>query len=178
MGYLSKVFKYCFDEPQVNFERLSDMMCDGKERLRTYVYDCLPYQDDPPTDEQRRRYLRHNRFLATLGKLRRFDIRLGRLAYDRHAGEFVQKMVDVLMSVDLVRMSWGRQIGTAVLVTGDSDLVPAVLAAKDAGVVTVLYHADCHDENGHARTRAHSRLMEVCDECRVIDDELIQSALR
>jgi len=34
-------------------------------------------------------------------------------------------------------MSWDHQITKAVLVTGDSDFVPAIQAAKDAGVLTV-----------------------------------------
>ena len=43
---------------------------------------------------------------------------------------FKQKMVDVLLSVDLVRLSWSKQIQAAILVAGDSDYVPAVEAAE------------------------------------------------
>jgi uncharacterized LabA/DUF88 family protein len=38
-------------------------------------------------------------------------------------------------------MSWGRQIDRAIIVTADSDFVPAVQAAKEAGVITKLAYS-------------------------------------
>jgi len=55
--------------------------------------------------------------------------------------EFGQKSVDMLMGVDIARMSWGRQINQAIIVAGDSDFVPAVITAKEAGVLTKLYYS-------------------------------------
>ena len=49
--------------------------------------------------------------------------------------------MDVLLSVDLVRMSWGKQIDRAVIATADSDFVPAIQAAKEAGVITRLAYS-------------------------------------
>jgi len=175
LGFFAKVLKHCFGEPRIDFEKFSDILCGEQPRLRTYIYDCMPYQGNPPTEEERRRYANHNRFLDALRKLNRFEVRLGRLSYDPNSGKYTQKRVDVLISVDLVRMSWGGQISTAVLVTGDSDLVPAVQAAKDAGVLTVLYHATCHDTYGNVRTRAHDELLGACDEWHEISEDLIES---
>ncbi len=177
LGFFAKILKYCFDEPRIDFERFSDIVTEGTERFRTYVYDCLPYRDEHPSAEQQARYENHQRFLNAIRRLNRFDVRLGRLAYDSTTGEYVQKRVDVLMSVDLVRMSWSQQIRTAVLVTGDSDLVPAVQAAKYAGVVTILYYASCYDEDERIRTRAHDELLTACDESHLVTREIIEQSM-
>jgi uncharacterized LabA/DUF88 family protein len=69
------------------------------------------------------------------------------------------------MAVDLVRMSSSRQIEKAVMVTGDSDLVPANDAARDEGVVVVLYYSP------NAR---HDELLQACDERYEITRNLIE----
>jgi len=81
---------------------------------------------------------------------------------------FKQKMVDVLLSVDLVRLSWSKQIQAAILVAGDSDYVPAVEAARDAGVLVILYY----------KKPVHNELLEVVDEHYEITDGLIKNSLR
>jgi len=50
---------------------------------------------------------------------------------------------------------------------GDSDFVPAIQVARDAGVVAELQY--------HAKTRVHSELLAACDERREITPELIQA---
>jgi len=103
-----------------------------------------------------------DKFVYTLRKLPRFEVKLGRLGCV--GGEFVQKRVDIALAVDLVRLSCERIIGKAVVVTGDSDFVPAIEAAKDAGVLMVLYYSP---------SSIHDELLSAVDECRIIDQELI-----
>ncbi|MBD3405001.1 MAG: NYN domain-containing protein [Candidatus Lokiarchaeota archaeon] len=176
IGYFGKVLKYCFDEPRIDFEKFSDYLCEDKERLRTYVYDCPPYVSQEPTDEEERRQENHERFASSLTKLHRFEVRLGKTAHNAVTGEFYQKRVDVLLTVDLMRMAWDRQIGTAILVTGDSDFVPVIESVKQAGVVVKLFYRDCYDNQGRAMTRTLDELLEVCDECIVIDNALIEDS--
>lgn len=92
-------------------------------------------------------------YLYNVRRLPRFEVRLGKLA--KRPDGFEQKRVDIMLAVDLVRMSWGRQVETAALVTGDSDFVPAVAAAKDAGVLVKLFYT---------RDSYHDELYEACDE--------------
>jgi len=171
-GYFSKVLKYAFDEPNLDYEKFSDLICEGDERLRTYYYDCMPYQSSPPTNKEKQMYAQKDKFIYNIRRLRRFEVRLGKLIYIPSAKDFIQKRVDVLLSVDLVRMSWDHQISKAVLVTGDSDFVPAVQAAKDAGVLTVLYHSKA------SKVGALDELLYACDERREITQDLIKSCLR
>jgi len=104
-GYFSKVLKIVFNSPKINYERFSDNLCVGYERLRTYYYDCMPYQSDPPTLLQKERYAAHDKFIYNIKRLNRFEVKLGKLIHIPSSNEYVQKRVDVLLSVDLVRMS-------------------------------------------------------------------------
>jgi uncharacterized LabA/DUF88 family protein len=90
-------------------------------------------------------------------------VRLGKL--QKIGNQFKQKRIDIWMAVDLVRMSESGQIEKAILITGDSDLVPAIEAAKDAGAVVVLYYSP------NAR---HDQLLQVCDERYEITRNLIE----
>lgn len=167
-GYFAKVLKYLFSEPDIDYEEFSNKICGDAERIRTYYYDCMPYQSSPPTPKERRMYSEKDKFIYKLKKLNRFEIRLGRLQKIGR-NEFRQKGVDVLLSVDLVRMSWGRQIDRAILVTGDSDFVPAVKAARDAGVVIILYYSR------KPPMYVHDELLDNCDERYEITQGLIDS---
>jgi uncharacterized LabA/DUF88 family protein len=162
-GYLAMILKHEFDEARLDFRKFSDLLVGPDyERLRTYLYYCMPFQGNPPTRKESERYERAQKWINKLQCLPRFEVRFGRLA--RKGASFEQKRVDVLLSVDLVRMSWDHQIQKAVVVTGDSDFVPAVQAAKDAGVLTHLFFS---------RNSCHRELLLAFDERTQITEELI-----
>lgn len=170
-GYLRRVLKDVFGEPRIDYEKFSNVLCGNEvERMRTYYYDCMPLLGQNPTKEERERYAGMQRFIDYLRKLKRFEVRLGKLIYIPERGKPIQKRIDVLLSVDLVRMSWDKQIQRAILVTGDSDFVPAVKAAKDAGVLTIVYYS-----RGAPTVYAHDELLDACDERYEITEELIRS---
>lgn len=154
-AYLDHVKKdfYGAKPPPIDLLQFSDFMTAPSERVRTYYYHCMPFQGAVPTEDERRRYGAMDRFLFNVRRLPRFEVRLGKLA--KRPDGFEQKRVDIMLAVDLVRMSWGRQVETAALVTGDSDFVPAVAAAKDAGVLVKLFYT---------RASYHDELYDACDE--------------
>ena len=85
---------------------------------------------------------------------------------DRNAWDYEQKRVDVLLAVDLVRLSSKQQIQRAVLVAGDSDFLPAVTVAKDEGVqIQVIHSPDIR--------QIHRELWDAADERAVMDGTLI-----
>lgn len=165
-GYLSKVLKLEFNKPRVDLTGLSEKICGDYERLRTYYYDCMPYQSNPPTESEKKRYSGKDKYLYRLRRLPRFEVRLGKLS--KRGEEFEQKRVDVLLAVDLVRMSWDKQINKAILVAGDSDFVPPIQAAKDAGVLTQIYYS---------KTAVHDELLDACDDYFEMTQELVNSVL-
>jgi hypothetical protein len=50
-AYLAKVLRE-FGEPKISFDALVKRVTAGADLLRTYYYDCLPYQSPQPTDEE------------------------------------------------------------------------------------------------------------------------------
>ena len=118
--------------------------------LRTYYYDSLPYQGDPPTLDESERFARKRSFFQALRHIERFQVREGRLAlrgYDQSGRPmFQQKRVDLMLGLDFALLSSKRQITHAVLIAGDSDFIPAVEVAKQEGIAVWLFH-------GPGRTR-------------------------
>src|SRR5437879_12885618 len=55
-GYFAKVTEQNFDRPPIDFQRLSDVLSGPAQRLRTYFYDCVPYQGNPPTAHERAKH--------------------------------------------------------------------------------------------------------------------------
>jgi len=168
-GYLRAMLA-SFGEPRISYRKLSDHFAQGDERLRTYYYDCPPFQSSAPTTDEKERKRRFDRFLDYLQRnVPRFQARLGRLQRIQDstgAWKFVQKKVDVLLTVDLVRLSCEKQIQRAVLIAGDADFVPAIQVARDAGTIVQLYH-------GRA-PMPHDELLRVSDDRVAIDEDLIR----
>jgi uncharacterized LabA/DUF88 family protein len=151
-GYLVKVLKHEFGSPKIDFQKLIDKIVGQDSLFRAYYYNCLPHQGTPPTVEEQERYAKARRFYDALNRLPRFEVRQGKLqrVYDANGKpDFQQKRVDILLGVDLVLLAAKGRIQTAALLTGDSDFIPAVQAAKNEGVNVHLVHgsrAQVHDE--------------------------------
>ena len=138
--------------------------------LRCYFYHCPPWMSATPTPDETRRMEVHDVFASELEGLSRWQLRLGKLER-RRDGEreyFEQKRVDVLLSCDLVRHSAAGHIQHAILVAGDSDLIPAVRAAQESGVTLTLW---CGSEN-----TVHKDLKKISDDVHEINWKKFPSA--
>ena len=98
---------------RIDIGKLGDVLAGPMERLRTYYYHCMPFQSDPPTDEERQRFSGMDKFIYSLKKQPRFQFRQGKL--QKIGNEFRQKRVDIWMAVDLVRISSNRQVDQAII---------------------------------------------------------------
>lgn len=169
-GYLENVLRKDFPGVRVDFGKLAAELSRGNDLLRTYYYNCPPFQSNPPTAEENDRKRKADQFYYALGQLPRFEVRLGRLAMRscRKCGEasYQQKRADLMLGVDLVSLSARNQIATAVIVAGDSDFLPAITAAKECGVLVHLFH-------GSASNPPHRDLYSACDERTELSKELI-----
>lgn len=103
------------------------------ERLRTYYYDCLPILKE----ENKTHYNNKNNFIFKLMQLSRFEVKLGELQLIRNV--YKQKKIDVMMSLDIAKKCFEKQIQYAVLIAGDSDFVPSVEEAKNYGAIVYLF---------------------------------------
>ena len=171
-AYLQFMLRDEFASPRIDFQKLVDRMAGGREILRSYYYNCEPYQSNPHSPEEKERFSRTQRFHYALDKIPRFQVRLGKLARRGHddTGKpiFVQKRVDILMGVDLVLAAAKRSITDAAILAGDSDFLPAIEAAKPEGVVIHLFHGE----------HPHIDLVAKCDERTQFDQTFVDSILK
>jgi len=166
-GYLSKILKNFFSSTKINLLLFSENLCDNSERDQTLYYHCMPYQSRSPTYEERRRYAAMDRFINIVRGLDKFTVKLGRLL-KLSDGEYQQKGVDVVFALDLVELSAMDEVDKAIIVSGDSDFVPAVEKANTLGVIT---------QNVYHPNQFSYHLRDSCIESRTIDQALIDSSL-
>lgn len=170
-AYLDYTLRDDFGSASIDYGKLSQALAGGREILRTYYYHCLPYQSNPPTIEESERFGKKQAFFSALRRLPRYEVREGRLEFrgmrDDGAPIFQQKRVDIMLGVDLTLLSAGRQITDVILVAGDSDFIPAVVVAKNEGVVIWLYHG--------SKNPPHRDLWDLADERVALTQELIDS---
>jgi uncharacterized LabA/DUF88 family protein len=175
-GYLDKVLYHDHAGARIDFEGLARVMSQPDDLLRAYYYHCLPYQSNPPTPEEQQRYSGRHRFTTRLSLLPRFEVRLGRLVCRGvdASGEriFQQKRVDCMIGVDMALLAGKGKITNAAILTGDSDLMPAVESVKREGVLTTLWHGGLSPD-----TRPSRELFALVDERKQFTPELVQGIL-
>lgn len=164
-GYVNKILKNYFNAQNIDFLKLSETICTQLKlkRLRTYFYHCLPIVRNN-NKEDLIKQAGMQKFLAKIKRLPRFEVKLGKLQII--GNKFKQKMIDVLMSLDIVNMSYENHMQHAVLIAGDSDFIPAIKKAKDNGTIVHLYY---HPSS------VHNEILDEVDELHEITFELINS---
>ena len=174
-GYLDKVLENEHPGKRIDYALLATELAKPGTVLRTYYYHCLPFQSSPPTEDERQRYSAKHKFMKALDNLPRFQVRQGRLVRRYEGGKsiYTQKGVDTSICVDMALLAGKGKFTDAALVSGDSDLVPAVEAVKPEGVLVTLWHGKRTGSSKPSR-----QLFEVCDERREITGELINRVLR
>lgn len=178
-AYLDKILTFGFDGARIDLQKLSNYLVPNDNLLRTYYYHCPPYLSQPPTDSQINRFDGKERFFGALRAIPKFEVRLGKLVYrgdNKETGKpiFVQKLVDAMLSIDMIRLAATNQINRVIIVAGDNDFVPAIKVTKDLGVLTVVVHGPSIEE----RDSIHSDLWNVCDQRIQIDQEMIENTER
>ena len=167
------IFKLCqnhFGGVKLDHERMSEEIrrsVEGPsrepvERFRTYLYDCPPYQSNPPSEDEKLRTSGHDKFKWAVSRIPRFEVREGRLQYRGQnpdgSPDFVQKGVDLLLGLDIALLSAKQQITHMALLAGDSDFVPAVQVAKREGVSFWLVHGPPGTYSGELWQEADERV--------------------
>lgn len=173
-GYLSRVLKQHFNEADIDYSLFAKECAEGHEIFRVYYYDCPPYQSPCPTTWERNFISKRQKFLAALPRLTRFEVRLGRLEHrglnDKGDPIFQQKRVDLQMGLDIASLALKGRAEMIVLVSGDSDLIPAVEFAKDESILVRLINGP--------RGTYHQDLWDKVDERKEISEELIRRVLK
>lgn len=178
-GYLDVLARDHFSV-WVDYRKLSDYMTtvvasktpEPVDPFRTYYYHCLPYQSNPPTPEETKRYAAKHRLFERLRRLERYVVREGRLMYRGNAANgmpiFQQKRVDLQLGLDFALLSGKHQITHAAVLSGDSDLIPAFEVARQEGISVWLFHGPRRPKVGKTSTFA-DELWTAADERFEID---------
>jgi uncharacterized LabA/DUF88 family protein len=142
--YVRKIYKNSGYKPDILklIEKiLKETETSPKDLLRVYYYTAPPYQSNPPTNEEKLRYDNWKKFINAI-KTGRINIEIREGEVKKRGEEYEQKMVDVLMSIDLVYLSSNCRINKIAFVAGDEDYVPAIQRAKDNGVKIYLFYSE------------------------------------
>ena len=161
-GYLNKVLKNYFSETDIDYEKFSQKLCEivGAKILRTYFYHCMPLIRENNKEDQLR-HAKMQKFIQKLKRLPRFEVKLGKLQLIGNT--FKQKMIDVLMSLDIADISFEKHVEHIIIVAGDSDFVPAIKKAKEYGVIVHLFYH---------KNSVHNQILDEVDERHEINKEI------
>lgn len=174
---------------RMDFSKLTDeikgiiaaSVSEGIDILRTFYYDCPPYQSNNPTEAEKTRYGAKIGFFNYLETLSRVQVQKGRLAYRgrnrRGVPIYQQKRVDLLLGLDFAELSSKGQVSYIALVAGDSDFHPAVEHAKKEGVCVWLFHGPKVSPDNGERTYSEE-LWQCADERCEIDQAFIDKIKR
>lgn len=131
-GYLRDGFKKLLGHDKIDFGKLINSLVCYKSRImdkgevtRVYYYDAIVDASvDPEKHTQQKKYF-HNIALYP-----DFEVKLGRLV-KTGTGEYRQKGVDILISIDMLTKAFQNFYDVAVFVGGDDDFVDLVDTVKN-----------------------------------------------
>jgi len=129
--------------PAFDYSKLVKKLVGDRKLVRAYFYDAPLKQNDEPE-----RYKKQQSFLEHLRMTEYFELRLGRLVAQTKNGVTSQhqKGVDVKIAVDMMDFGSNGSYDTAILMSGDSDLVSAVEYVKRIGRhVELAFFDKCYE---------------------------------
>ncbi len=88
--------------------------------------------------------------------------------------KFTEKGVDTLFTIDLLRLPKKLGIKTVIILTCDTDFVPAIEAVKEDGIKVILYYYA--NEETDTKFSMSRHLTGVCDESALLTKELLERA--
>ena len=162
-GYFNRILKNHFEGVNIDYVKVSNEICKdlNLDRLRTYYYHCLPIVRAGNREDEKL-HANMQRFIQNLKRLPRFEVKLGKLQII--GGKFRQKMIDVLMSIDIIKKCIGKEIKHIILIAGGADFIPAIKTAKDYDNIVHLYYH---------QSSVHNELLDEMDEIHLISKEFI-----
>jgi len=145
-GFLAKLNKHFGSGKYIKFDKLafSENLAikQGLNFKHVFYYTAPPFQGKFPTEEEEEMKRGYDRFIAKLKEDKRITIREGRVQRLKVDGKFLykQKAVDSLAIIDLMMVPLKyAQIKKIIIISSDSDFVPAIETLKEFGIKTILY---------------------------------------
>ena len=125
-----------------------------------FYYTAPPYQDPIPAREDAHRRHNYDRFINNLKKIEGFTVREGRC--QKVDGEFHEKGVDALMTMDLMETAYKDKMKKIILIACDTDFVPVLNRLREShGVTIILYYFT--DRVRGSRFSMSNHILTACD---------------
>lgn len=178
-GYLSKISKHFggTDHLKIDYYKLANNMARDLRYwcIERNLYCAPPFQSDPPTQEESKRKSGYDKLVNVLRNLPDFNVREGRL--QKVDGEFHQKGVDTLLTMDLMKLkNNNKKIHTAILLTCDTDFVPVINEIRrESGIKVILYYFSDFKRNSLFSMSDH--LLNEVDQKILINEEFLNKSL-
>jgi len=179
-GFLRACAKSAHKTYDVSFiERFSRKCVDATEYLlRVLYYDSPQYRGKAtlPVSGAQTSFSSNDQWLVDLAKLERFAVRRGSLGFRGWrprkipiAGAsltdadfkpiFEQKGVDMRVGLDIATLADKKSVDRIVLVSGDTDMIPAMKHARKAGVEVFVVQLEKPALDLHDNLLAHSDMV-------------------
>ena len=157
-GFLRSQARYAKHVYDPHFIEKYALACQkpDEELLRVLYYDCAPYTGSAvlPISGMQQDFHGSGQWLHDVAALDLFAVRLGTLRFRGYVRkkahqsgpltdadfkpEFEQKGVDMRIGLDIASYSAEHLVDRIILITNDTDCVPAMKFARIAGIQTVL----------------------------------------
>ncbi len=121
---LYHVLNQHFSRNDIKFGKFAEKLSGERELVRTYYYNIKQAQRGRASEDQ-------EKFLAALYDIPYLEVKLG--IVKQRGDAMVEKGVDMMIGVDILKNAYEDLYDTAILVSGDGDFYPALQAAKDQG---------------------------------------------
>jgi uncharacterized LabA/DUF88 family protein len=159
-GYLDKITGN-MGNVKFNYQKLAEELTIGDELVTVNYYHCLPLKNEHSPADKVDYFASKYRFFDALGHIPKFQVKLGKLMFRgvNQRGEeiYEQKRVDTMLAVDMVNMSIKKEVDRIVLISGDSDHIPAIEVVLKEGTIVSLYHGSFN-----SKTSPSLELYDLC----------------
>lgn len=178
-GYLSKISKHFGGSYhlKIDYYKLANNMARDLRYwcVERNLYCAPPFQSNPPTLEESKRKSGYDKLVSALRKCPDFNVREGRL--QKVDGEYHQKGVDTLLTMDLMKLkNNNKKIRTVILLTCDTDFVPVINEIRrECGIKVILYYYSDFLRNSHFSMSDH--LLKEVDQKILINEEFLNKSL-
>ena len=120
---LYHVLNQHFSRYDIKFGKFAEKLAGDRELVRTYYYN-IKQENGKGAEEQ-------EKFLSALYEIPYLEVKLG--IVKQRGDAMVEKGVDMMIGVDILKNAYEDLYDSAILVSGDGDFYPALQAAKDQG---------------------------------------------
>lgn len=145
------------------------MWCKG-----VYYYIAPPFQSDPPTTNEAERKSRHDKFVSKLSRIKGLNVRQGRC--QKVDGEYHQKGVDTLITMDLLEICSKGKDKTIIILTCDTDFVPILNKIREMKIEVILYYYNDYVRGSKFSMSNH--LHTACDKSVIITLDMFTKSIR